>query len=84
MFLNISLLLQEANGELNADVIAKIPVSPTLDGVSLTNNQWSVKQMIAEFTELCQWLTSMQEEVYASPENLANKTLRAVNIYFHL
>ncbi|CAH2054697.1 unnamed protein product, partial [Iphiclides podalirius] len=33
-------------------------------------------QLIAEFSELCQWLTYVQEEIYSSPENLSSVQLR--------
>lgn len=45
-----------------------------------SNSQWGLCQLIADFTELCQWLTNVQEEIYASPENLSNRILRAVSI----
>ncbi|XP_063832715.1 uncharacterized protein LOC135081862 [Ostrinia nubilalis] len=40
------------------------------------NQQWSLSQLLAEFGELCQWLTHVQEEIYSSPENLSSRKLR--------
>lgn len=60
------------------------PMIPTIvqSNMRPAYNPWSIRQLNAEFTEICQWLTSMQEEVYGSPENLANKALRTVIIFF--
>ncbi|XP_041982740.1 uncharacterized protein LOC121735849 isoform X2 [Aricia agestis] len=63
---------KEANGELSHH---PPPQGPRLNPAAL-NRQWSLNQLIAEFTELCQWLTQVQEEIYSSPENLSSRKLR--------
>ncbi|CAG9793466.1 unnamed protein product [Diatraea saccharalis] len=68
---------KEANGELlshNSSVLQHGP--RLLNPTSGFNRQWSLSQLIAEFTELCQWLTHVQEEIYSSPENLSSRKLR--------
>ncbi|CAH0731976.1 unnamed protein product, partial [Brenthis ino] len=65
---------KEANGELLSH---SSPLSPCLLNPTITfNRQWSLNQLISEFTELCQWLTHVQEEIYSSPENLSSRKLR--------
>ncbi|OWR51609.1 hypothetical protein KGM_209705B, partial [Danaus plexippus plexippus] len=67
----------EANGELlSNNPSAKGP--KLLNPTSTFNRQWSLSQMISEFSELCQWLTHVQEEIYSSPENLSSRKLRMV------
>ncbi|CAK1545637.1 unnamed protein product [Leptosia nina] len=68
---------KEANGELllnNPSILHNGP--RLLNPTSSYNRQWSLSQLIAEFTELCQWLTHVQEEIYSSPENLSSRKLR--------
>ncbi|XP_022113891.2 uncharacterized protein LOC110992394 [Pieris rapae] len=68
---------KEANGELlsnNPSVLQNRP--RLLNHTSTFNRQWSLSQLISEFTELCQWLTHVQEEIYSSPENLSSRKLR--------
>ncbi|GBP16183.1 hypothetical protein EVAR_9897_1 [Eumeta japonica] len=68
---------KEANGELlshNTSVLqgGPRPLNPTAS----FNRQWSLSQLLTEFTELCQWLSHVQDEIYSSPENLSNRQLR--------
>lgn len=66
---------KEANSELlshNSPPHGHQFLNPT----SGFNRQWSLNQLISEFSELCQWLTHVQEEIYSSPENLSNRQLR--------
>ncbi|XP_072933500.1 uncharacterized protein klar isoform X2 [Epargyreus clarus] len=68
---------KEANGDLtmhnSSDLHSgPLPLSPTAG----FNRQWSLNQLVEEFTELCHWLTHVQEEIYSSPENLASRKLR--------
>ncbi|XP_013139433.1 PREDICTED: uncharacterized protein LOC106104041 [Papilio polytes] len=68
---------REANGELlSHNWTSQGPrlLHPT--SASGGNRQWSLNQLVAEFTELCQWLTHVQEEIYSSPENLSSRKLR--------
>ncbi|XP_049885984.1 klarsicht protein isoform X2 [Pectinophora gossypiella] len=68
---------KEANGELLSNNSSVLQCGPRLlNPTSGFNRQWSLSQLIAEFTELCQWLTHVQEEIYSSPENLSNRKLR--------
>ncbi|XP_075984724.1 klarsicht isoform X2 [Anticarsia gemmatalis] len=64
---------KEANSELLSH-----SASPhrALNPTSSFNRQWSLNQLISEFSELCQWLTHVQEEIYSSPENLSSRKLR--------
>lgn len=66
---------KEANSELMSH--AASPHGPRLlNPTSSFNRQWSLHQLISEFSELCQWLTHVQEEIYSSPENLSSRKLR--------
>ncbi|KPI98768.1 hypothetical protein RR46_10086 [Papilio xuthus] len=47
-----------------------------MDNQIIDSCRWSLSQLVAEFTELCQWLTHVQEEIYSSPENLSSRKLR--------
>ncbi|KOB66383.1 Uncharacterized protein OBRU01_19836, partial [Operophtera brumata] len=47
-----------------------------MDNQIIDSCKWSLVQLIAEFNELCQWLTHVQEEIYSSPENLVSRQLR--------
>ncbi|KAJ2954693.1 hypothetical protein O0L34_g2993 [Tuta absoluta] len=68
---------QEANGELLSNNSSVLQCGPRLlNPTSTINRQWSLNQLISEFTELCQWLTHVQEEIYSSPENLSSRRLR--------
>ncbi|KAG6465728.1 hypothetical protein O3G_MSEX015350, partial [Manduca sexta] len=68
---------KEANGELQSHNSTALLTGPRLlNPTSGFNRQWSLNQLIAEFNELCQWLTHVQEEIYSSPENLSSRKLR--------
>nr|XP_026497313.1 uncharacterized protein LOC113401567 isoform X2 [Vanessa tameamea] len=68
---------KEANGELLSNNSSVLQNGPRLlNPTSGFNRQWSLSQLISEFTELCQWLTHVQEEIYSSPENLSSRKLR--------
>ncbi|CAH2985795.1 unnamed protein product [Chilo suppressalis] len=68
---------KEANGELLSNNSSLLLNGPRLlNPTSGFNRQWSLSQLVAEFTELCQWLTHVQEEIYSSPENLSSRKLR--------
>ncbi|KAH9644001.1 hypothetical protein HF086_004262, partial [Spodoptera exigua] len=67
---------KEANGELLSRNPLHCP--RLLNPTSGFNRQWSLSQLIAEFNELCQWLSHVQEEIYSSPENLSSRKLRIV------
>ncbi|XP_063624678.1 klarsicht protein [Cydia splendana] len=65
---------KEANGELLSSKSAAL--LPRLNPAAGFNRQWSLSQLVAEFGELCQWLSQVQEEIYSSPENLSSRKLR--------
>ncbi|XP_064292662.1 klarsicht protein isoform X2 [Plodia interpunctella] len=67
---------KEANGELLSHNSSALHQPRLLNPTTGFNRQWSLNQLIAEFKELCQWLTHVQEEIYSSPENLASRKLR--------
>ncbi|XP_038207126.1 uncharacterized protein LOC119828893 isoform X2 [Zerene cesonia] len=67
---------KEANGELLSNNASVLHGPRLLNPTSGFNRQWSLSQLISEFTELCQWLTHVQEEIYSSPENLSSRKLR--------
>ncbi|XP_028159358.1 uncharacterized protein LOC114352097 [Ostrinia furnacalis] len=68
---------KEANGELLSHNSSALHHGPRLlNPTSGFNRQWSLSQLLAEFGELCQWLTHVQEEIYSSPENLSSRKLR--------
>ncbi|CAG4955173.1 unnamed protein product [Parnassius apollo] len=68
---------REANGELLSHNWISSQGGPRLlNPTSGANRQWSLSQLIGEFSELCQWLTHVQEEIYSSPENLSSRKLR--------
>ncbi|XP_059051800.1 klarsicht protein [Achroia grisella] len=68
---------KEANGELLSHNSSALHNGPCLlNPTAGFNRQWSLNQLIAEFKELCQWLTHVQEEIYSSPENLSSRKLR--------
>ncbi|XP_026331447.1 uncharacterized protein LOC113238815 isoform X2 [Hyposmocoma kahamanoa] len=67
---------KEANGELLSHNSSALHCPRLLNPTIGFNRQWSLNQLIAEFTELCQWLTHVQEEIYSSPENLSSRKLR--------
>ncbi|KAL4717100.1 hypothetical protein ACJJTC_016987, partial [Scirpophaga incertulas] len=67
---------KEANGELLSHNSSALQAPRLLGPAAGFNRQWSLSQLLAEFTELCQWLTQVQEEIYSSPENLSNRKLR--------
>ncbi|XP_063832713.1 uncharacterized protein LOC135081860 [Ostrinia nubilalis] len=70
---------KEANGELLSHNSSALHHGPRLlNPTSGFNRQWSLSQLLAEFGELCQWLTHVQEEIYSSPENLSSRKLRMV------
>lgn len=71
-----TLVFQEANGELQSANPSLL--HPHLHPTCGFNRQWSLVQLIAEFNELCRWLTHVQEEIYSSPENLVSRQLRMV------
>lgn len=76
-----SICFQEANGELLSHNSSALHNGPRLlNPTSGFNRQWSLSQLVAEFSELCQWLTHVQEEIYSSPENLSSRKLRMVSI----
>ncbi|XP_035453035.2 klarsicht protein isoform X3 [Spodoptera frugiperda] len=66
---------KEANGELLSRNPA-LHCPRLLNPTSGFNRQWSLSQLVAEFNELCQWLSHVQEEIYSSPENLSSRKLR--------
>ncbi|PZC78024.1 hypothetical protein B5X24_HaOG202696 [Helicoverpa armigera] len=59
---------KEANGEL---LHSSVQCPRLLNPTAGFNRQWSLSQLVAEFNELCQWLSQVQEEIYSSPENLS-------------
>ncbi|XP_045779106.1 uncharacterized protein LOC123876796 isoform X2 [Maniola jurtina] len=68
---------KEANGELLSNNSSVLQNNPRLlNPTSSFNRQWSLSQLISEFSELCRWLTHVQEEIYSSPENLSSRKLR--------
>ncbi|XP_026735577.1 uncharacterized protein LOC113499339 isoform X1 [Trichoplusia ni] len=67
---------KEANGELLSHSTSMHGCPRLLNPTSGFNRQWSLSQLVAEFNELCQWLTHVQEEIYSSPENLSSRKLR--------
>ncbi|XP_068619876.1 uncharacterized protein klar isoform X2 [Battus philenor] len=67
---------KEANGELLAHNWSVQGGPRLLNPMSGANRQWSLSQLKGEFSELCQWLTHVQEEIYSTPENLASRKLR--------
>ncbi|XP_013186143.2 klarsicht protein isoform X1 [Amyelois transitella] len=67
---------KEANGELLSHNSSALHQPRLLNPTTGFNRQWSLSQLIAEFKELCQWLTHVQEEIYSSPENLTSRKLR--------
>nr|XP_049693797.1 klarsicht protein isoform X4 [Helicoverpa armigera] len=64
---------KEANGEL---LHSSVQCPRLLNPTAGFNRQWSLSQLVAEFNELCQWLSQVQEEIYSSPENLSSRKLR--------
>lgn len=64
---------KEANGEL---LHSSVQCPRLLNPTAGFNRQWSLSQLVAEFNELCQWLSHVQEEIYSSPENLSSRKLR--------
>lgn len=79
-FLISVIYFQEANGELLSHNSPTLHSGPRLlNPTTGFNRQWSLNQLIAEFNELCQWLTHVQEEIYSSPENLSSRKLRMVS-----
>ncbi|KAJ8709084.1 hypothetical protein PYW07_008910 [Mythimna separata] len=72
---------KEANGELLLHSSSLQSCPRLLNPTSGFNRQWSLSQLVAEFNELCQWLSHVQEEIYSSPENLSSRKLRMEEIY---
>ncbi|KAG7309104.1 hypothetical protein JYU34_005023 [Plutella xylostella] len=60
---------KEANGELTS-------VVNSFSSHRAFNRQWSLSQLLAEFTDLCRWLSDVQREIYRSRESIASRKLR--------
>jgi hypothetical protein len=65
-------IFQEASGELSWDE----------GDVAETSYTWSFNEFLNQFSELYSWLNSIQEAVYGKEENVIDRSLRVVSVFY--